>query len=439
MIRDFLYSRIDNSPLVVFRICFGLLLSLETFGAIATGWVRRNLVEPEFTFSFIGFEWLQPLPHPWMYVYFVVMGLLGLAVMAGYRYRFSMAAFTIMWTAVYLMQKTAYNNHYYLLVLICALMCFMPAHRNLSLDVRRNPTWRSDTMPAWVKWLVIGQLGIVYTYAALAKLYTDWLDFSFIGLLMQSRAGYPVIGPLLQESWAHQAIGGFGIVFDLLVVPALLWRPTRNFALAASVFFHLFNSIVLQIGIFPYLSLAFILFFYPGQTIRKRFLRGREAVVKNAPVLPGYHRWATAAMALYLGVQLTLPLRHHFIPGDVLWTEEGHRLSWRMMLRSRQGAIRFRVVDKSTKWSREINLKEHLTPSQIHKVMAYPDFIWQFAQYLKQHYREQRREVAVYARGQVRINTRPFHPFVDPETDLASIPWDPFRPSPWILPAPWEE
>lgn len=87
MIRDFLYSRIDNSPLVVFRICFGLLLSLETFGAIATGWVRRNLVEPEFTFSFIGFEWLQPLPHPWMYVYFAVMGLLGLAVMAGYRYR----------------------------------------------------------------------------------------------------------------------------------------------------------------------------------------------------------------------------------------------------------------------------------------------------------------------------------------------------------------
>ena len=26
-------------------------------------------------------------------------------------------------------------------------------------------------------------------------------------------------------------------------------------------------------------------------------------------------------MALYLAVQLALPLRHHFIPGDVLWTE----------------------------------------------------------------------------------------------------------------------
>lgn len=254
----------------------------------------------------------------------------------------------MMWTAVYLMQNTAYNNHYYLLVLICALMCFMPAHRNVSMDVRRNPSRRSDTMPAWVKWLVVGQLGIVYTYAALAKLYTDWLDFSFIGLLMQSRAGYPVIGPLLQEPWAHQAIGGFGIVFDLLVVPVLLWRPTRNFALAASVFFHLFNSIVLQIGIFPYLSLAFILFFYPGQTIRKCFLRGRDAVVAQAPALPGHHRWAVAAMALYLAVQLALPLRHHFIPGDVLWTEEGHRLSWRMMLRSRQGAVRFRVVDKAT-------------------------------------------------------------------------------------------
>ncbi|HSR60491.1 MAG TPA: HTTM domain-containing protein, partial [Robiginitalea sp.] len=64
-----LFSRIDNSPLVLFRICFGVLIALECFGAIATGWVRRTLVEPEFTFPFIGFEWLQPLPGMGMYGY----------------------------------------------------------------------------------------------------------------------------------------------------------------------------------------------------------------------------------------------------------------------------------------------------------------------------------------------------------------------------------
>ncbi|WP_316930169.1 HTTM domain-containing protein [Leeuwenhoekiella sp. MAR_2009_132] len=36
-------------------------------------------------------------------------------------------------------------------------------------------------------------------------------------------------------------------------------------------------------------------------------------------------------------MQLELPLRHWIIKDDVLWTEEGHRLSWRMMLRSKGG------------------------------------------------------------------------------------------------------
>ncbi|MFT6320530.1 MAG: hypothetical protein ACJAT4_001455, partial [Granulosicoccus sp.] len=39
---------------------FGFLMVAESFGAIATGWVKKTLVDPQFTFSFFGFEWLQP-------------------------------------------------------------------------------------------------------------------------------------------------------------------------------------------------------------------------------------------------------------------------------------------------------------------------------------------------------------------------------------------
>jgi len=119
-----LFERIDNSPLLIFRIFFGLLISLECFGAILTGWVKRNLVTPKFTFPFIDFEWLQFFTGPGMYAYFTIMGLLGICIALGYKYRFSISAFTFLWTAVYLMQKTAYNNHYYLLILISLLMCF---------------------------------------------------------------------------------------------------------------------------------------------------------------------------------------------------------------------------------------------------------------------------------------------------------------------------
>src|SRR5690606_4698542 len=144
-----LFKHIDNSSLIVFRIIFGLLCFLESVGAIFTGWIKRTLIDPEFTFSFIGFEWLQPLPGNWMYLYYAIMGLFGLFIMVGYKYRWSILTFTLMWTATYLMQKSSYNNHYYLLCLLSAIMIFQPANRYASLDVKLNPKIKQISMPNW--------------------------------------------------------------------------------------------------------------------------------------------------------------------------------------------------------------------------------------------------------------------------------------------------
>ena len=429
-----LFKRVDNSPLILFRVLFGILLSIECFGAILTGWVSRTLVLPDFTFTFIGFEWLQPLVGPQMFVYYAFMGLLGLFIALGFRYRLSILLFTLLWTGSYLLQKTAYNNHYYLLVLLCAFMCFLPAERAFSVDSGDNPSLKSNSMYAWVRWVFIGQLFIVYTYAAIAKMYTDWMDLSFISLLMESKAGYPLIGTFLQRPDVHQGIAWFGLGFDLLIVPLLLWKPSRGIALGLSFFFHLFNSIVFQIGIFPYLSLALIVFFYPPETIRSRFFTKRKPVVATGDANPPHSQWLLIGLGCYFLIQLALPLRHHFIAGDVLWTEEGHRMSWRMMLRSRTGRIQFRVVDKQSGREQRVNLREYLSEKQIGKVAAYPDFIWQFAQHLKKEYSKKGEDIAVYVDSQVRINRRPYAPFIDPTTDLAAEPWDPFRHHSWILP-----
>ena len=129
----FLFKAIDNSPLVVFRIFFGFLVACESFGAIFTGWVKRILIDPQVTFSFIGFEWLKPLPGFGMYFYFIAMGVFGLAIMLGYRYRIAIISYTILWAGVYFMQKTAYNNHYYLLLLISFLTVILQAKPSLVL------------------------------------------------------------------------------------------------------------------------------------------------------------------------------------------------------------------------------------------------------------------------------------------------------------------
>ncbi|MEK6152358.1 HTTM domain-containing protein [Flavobacteriaceae bacterium 3-367] len=435
MLNRFLFKKIDNSSLIIFRVFFGILIGFECFGAIATGWVRRTLIAPQFTFSFIGFEWLQPLPGPGMYLYFFIMGILGICIALGYKYRWSIISFTLLWAGVYLMQKTSYNNHYYLLVLISFIMIFLPANRGSSLDVKQNPSLKTNAMPQYVKWIVVGQLLIVYTFASLAKLYEDWLDNSFIEILMRSRADYFLIGEFLQQTFVHKAIGWFGIIFDLLIIPALLWKPSRKIAFALAIFFHLFNSVVLQIGIFPYLALAFTVFFFEPQTIRKLFFKGRDLYTGAEIEVPTYRNPLLLGLGLYFLIQLALPVRHHFIEDDVLWTEEGHRMSWRMMLRSRSGSTSFRIVHPQKGTSEIVKLQDYLTKKQQRKVACYPDFIWQFAQHIKKEYAKKGEDIEVYVRSRVSINGKPYKTFIDPKTDLTKVSWNHLAHHEWILPS----
>jgi hypothetical protein len=432
---ELLFKRIDNSPLVVFRVLFGLLIALEAWGAILTGWVRRTLIEPQFTFNFIGFDFLHPLPGNGMYFYFGLMGLFGIFVMLGFKYRFSIIAYTLLWTSVYLMQKTSYNNHYYLLILLLIFMCIVPAHRYFSLDVKRNPNLKSISMPNWVVLFLIAQIWIVYTYASFAKFYPDWLDGTFPELLMKGKAHYWLIGDLLQEPWIHMSIAYFGILFDLLVVPLLLWKRTRATVFWISVFFHLFNSIVFQIGIFPYMSLAFTVFFFPKEYINRTFLKFKPFYNDAKIEIPRLGSYFKAFLLIWVSIQLLLPVRHHFIQGNVFWTEEGHRMSWRMMLRSKGGSASFRIKNLETGKTEYVKLDDYLTTKQKRNLLK-PDGIYQFTQRLKKEYAKKNTPIEIYARIKVSLNGRAPELFIDPQLDLTTIEWNYFNHNDWILPQP---
>ncbi|GGI56033.1 HTTM domain-containing protein [Winogradskyella haliclonae] len=431
----FLFKHIDNSSLIVFRIFFGLLCFLESVGAIFTGWIKKTLIEPEFTFSFIDFSWLQPLSGNWMYAYYIVMGVFGLLIMVGYKYRYSAFAFAMMWAGTYFMQKSSYNNHYYLLFLLSFIMAILPANRYASFDVKRNPKLKSISMPNWCRWVFILQLFIVYTYASIAKIYPDWLDASVIKLLMQGKSHFPIVGELLQNESVHYFIAYSGIVFDGLIIPLLLFKPTRKYAFFASIFFHLFNSFVFHIGIFPYLSLAFCLFFFEPKTIRNIFLKKKELYSGNAIKIPSYQTIFKIAFATYFIIQVALPLRHYFIEDNVLWTEEGHRLSWRMMLRAKNGSINFRVIDNATNKIIPIKLNDYLTKKQQRGLKTKPDFIWQFAQMLDKKFKIEGKSVSIFVTSYVSVNGKPSKRFIDPEVDLTKVEWNYFKHNKWILPS----
>ena len=83
-----LFEEVDNSPLIAFRIIFGALLFYHILAALLNGTVYKDFIQPPFTFNFIGFDFLQPLPGDGMYFYFGLMALLALMIMLGGWYRF---------------------------------------------------------------------------------------------------------------------------------------------------------------------------------------------------------------------------------------------------------------------------------------------------------------------------------------------------------------
>ena len=437
-LRHRLAQPIGNAPLAVWRIAFGTLMLLEAWGAIATGWVRRAYVAVDYSFPFMGFEFLGFLNGPAAYAWFGAMGVAALGVALGYRYRISAVLLAVLWSAAYLGQKTHYNNHYYLAMLLCWAMALVPqASERASFDASRRGT-SAPTHPYWITLGAKLLLLIVFSYGAVAKLYTGWWNGDFIATGFAAKAHYPLIGPVL--AWpAFQTFITFGaIAFDALVIPLLWWRPTRRFALLGLVAFNAFNSVVFQIGIFPYLVLAFTVFFFPPSTIERLF-RLPPVAGEGQGFRQNLSARATFVFVGFLVVQALLPLRHHLLPGDVNWTEEGHRLSWRMMSRSKSGALRLSAVHPVTGVTEAVPPRLGLSPKQAGHVATKPDFLYQWVQRLKAYYVGDRGwpGVELYVReSRVYLNGRGPHPLFAEGVDLAAVDWRIFGHQAWVLDAP---
>jgi len=316
-------------------------------------------------------------------------------------------------------------------------MAILPANKYASLDVKRKPSLKSITCPKWCYTIFIIQMWIVYTYASVHKIYPGWMEGEFIAMNFAGKADYPIIGSLLQEDWLQKMIVVGGIVFDGLVVYLMLFRKTRMAAFSLGVIFHLFNSAVFQIGIFPYLMIGLAVFFFEPESIRKRFFK-KKPILENlklgkVKITPrqGYFAYA---LIVYFIIQIALPLRNHLYEGNVFYTEEGHRLSWRMMLRYKTGRCSFEVTNPENDSTWVVQPRDFLAAKQARSMAGKLDMIWQFAQYLERQYeREGFQEIEIRANSTVRLNSGPYHQLIDPEVDLTAVPWEPFRHSNWIL------
>jgi hypothetical protein len=233
-------------------------------------------------------------------------------------------------------------------------------------------------------------------------------------------------------------------MLDLLVVPLLLWRRTRPFAFVAAVLFNLINSVIFDIGIFPWLMLGALLIYFPPDLVR-RFARAfmspgepvpgaSEASAEPGPPLFASQKIVVGLLAAYLAVQIFLPLRHYLYPGNVSWTEEGHNFAWHMKLRTKDGDAVFTVTHPQSGQTWTINPEDYLKSHQVTKMATKPELVLQFGQHLAEEKRlEGYDNVEVRARVMVSLNGREPQLLIDPNVDLAKEKISLF-PTRWIMP-----
>lgn len=488
---SFLFSKISILPLVIFRIAFGLMMLAGTIRFAASGWIHELYGAPDFHFTYYGLGWIRPLPPLGMAALFGLMGLCALGVALGLRYRLSILGFFLLFTYVELIDKSYYLNHYYLVSILSFLLIFLPTERNFSIDAWRNPTLHVTTVPAWTIWALRLQVGLVYFYAGIAKLKTDWLLHALpLKLWLPANVNFPLIGSLFDTEWMAYLMSWGGAAFDLSIPFLLLWRRTRPLAFLLVVVFHSMTWLLFPIGIFPWLMIASALIFFewgrasgrceyvatwfrrpkfypllPSHFMPSRVKRGKEQIweeqiwdaqscqippINSEPVSVPSRIWggpgwgknrAIPILTLFFLIQLLLPLRHHLYPGNVLWTEEGFRFAWHVMVYEKTGYAIFHITEPQSDRTITVFPSDILTPKQQEQMAIQPDMIVQFARELARRYADQMgvapETLQVRAEAYVSLNGRSSQLLVDPLVDLTEVDlmkvWSGLGPKAWIV------
>ena len=431
------------APLAAFRIFFGIMMFLSIVRFWSYGWIEKLYLQPKFFFSYYGFEFVKPL-GPYTYLLFLVCALSALAVALGYKYRLAIVIFFLSFTYIELMDKTTYLNHYYFISLLSFLMIFLPANTYFSFDAKKSPALASEYVPRWSIDSIKLLLAIVYIYAGLAKLNSDWLVEAMpLKIWLPSKYDLPLLGDLLQETWVIYLFSWSGAIYDLSIPFLLLYKRTRVIAFLLVIVFHVLTRILFPIGMFPYIMIVSATIFFDAK-LHDRILawigkvfRVNKAYFDNDNIwklTSTGHPWRVSVLLLFFAVQLIFPFRYLAYPGEVFWTEQGYRFSWRVMLMEKAGYANFRIQDSKTDEQFYVDNTDFLTAFQEKQMSTQPDFILQYAHFLKDHFESQgHQNIEIYVESYVALNGRRSQPYIDPGTNLVAER-ESFRHKHWILP-----
>lgn len=446
---------VSIASLVLIRIMFGGIMLWECYRYFSYGWITRYFIEPEFHFKYYHFEWVPVLPGKGMLYVFSALAISSLLMALGAFYRYTSALFLILFVYVFLLDQALYLNHFYMVIIFALLMTLLPANRAFSVDAWLFPNIKNHCISYWPVWVLRLQLEIILMFAGIVKINADWLRGQPLLTWLVERTDYPMIGRLFGEPSTVLAASYGVILLHIVGAPLLLWRRTRLTVFSVYAAFHILNAWVFNIGIFPWLTLCMTTIFFPPdwplQFINKmkRLSIGcfsssfhtalpvvlQQKLCRLSHESKSRQRWLVSVFSIWFTLQLLVPLRYLLYPGNVHWTEEGHRFAWRMKLRDKQSEAYFHIVDPLTGQSWKIHGQQFLTKQQYRKMPSSPDMILQYAHFLASKWKKQYNlnQVKIYAYVWCSLNSRPPQQLIDHTIDLASTERN-LKHAAWILP-----
>ena len=445
----------DVAGIAMFRIMFAGTILTHVWLYFSNDLIRYFFGSAPHHLTYFGFEWVPALDLAGMRRVYYLMGLSAAGVALGLAYRLNAVILFVTFTYTFLAEAGQFQNHFYLMSLIAFLMIFIPAHRAFSVDSILFPDKASSFVPNGWRILLMFQIAVPYVYGGIAKLNSDWLHGMPLETWISTRSDLPLIGPLLTERWMAWLISYAGLVIDLGAVPLLLWKRSRVTALCILTAFHLTNSVLFNIDVFPWMSILFLTMFFSPNWPRRvlRLVNPRQPDSADWEIISRRHRVTLGITAVYVAWQLLFPLRHFLYPGNPSWTEEGQQFAWRMMLRRKDVFFRVYAVDTTAGKTVEIPASLFLSPRQLMELAVSPDQITATAPFFAERAQATGlNHVQIRAVVIASLNGRKPQLLIDPRLNLLSVQrsfgtqpgivplTEPLRDEPWSTPSSeWPE
>ncbi len=435
----FLSAPVNGTSLAVFRVWFALCMLANTW--IYTIDVHIDYLQPKMFYSFI--PGMIMWPGLGIYVHFGIMAISAAMIGLGLYYRAATIVFFFAHTYLFLLEKAYYQNHFYLVSLLSFLFILLPANKVWAIDneVKDSP----NLVPRWSVLILKLQIAIVYFYGGVAKFNTDWLSGHPQTEFLQQFSHEAYIGQIVSHPWFAYLVTYGGIAVDLSLGFLLFWGPTFWIGAIIATAFHVMNSRLFPIGIFPWLMIGTITLFAPydwPERTKNMFAGwlGKQKIVAPESEKPSAAIQKTSATILiflhvYILLQLIVPLRRFLYPGETSWTELGHRFSWSMMLRTKLvKSFDAFITNPNTGEQLHVDLSKHMSPKQVFHMQTRPDMILQYAHYIAD---VEEKKLGVRPKVSIKavesLNLRQVQDLIDPNVDLAKEQ-DTLMAPRWIVP-----